>query len=218
MASRSNTEETTVPAADGRIPGRRGTQTRERLLDATAEMLTSTSYRDLKVVDIARAVGTSPATFYQYFADVESAVLLLGQRLTEDAHELTAPIEAGDWLGTGSYDAALALVDAFLDFWRSHEAVLRVVDLAIVEGDRRFREIRNKVLYPVTKALTSVVASASPRTNGRAVDPTAQAAVLVSMLAHVAEHRRGNEAWGIDRDEMRHALAETVRTSVVGAG
>jgi len=212
----ATTDEATVPAADGRIPGRRGTQTRERLLDATAEMLGSTSYRDLKVVDIARAVGTSPATFYQYFADVESAVLLLGQRLAEDAHELTAPIEEGNWAAAGAYDAALTLVDAFLDFWRSHEAVLRVVDLAIVEGDRRFREIRNKLLYPVTKALTAVVELHS-RTNGRAVDPAAQAAVLVSMLAHVAEHRRGNEAWGIDRDATRHALAETVRTSVVGA-
>ena len=29
------------------------------------------TYRDLKVVDIAREAGTSPATFYQYFPDVE---------------------------------------------------------------------------------------------------------------------------------------------------
>lgn len=215
MAAKPTTTDASVPASDGRIPGRRGTQTRERLLEATAEMLGSTSYRDLKVVDIARVVGTSPATFYQYFADVESAVLLLGQRLTEDAHELTAPIEDGDWGGQAAYGTALSLVDAFLDFWRSHEAVLRVVDLAIVEGDRRFREIRNKLLYPVTRALTAVVES-NPRSNGHAVDPTAQAAVLVSMLAHVAEHRRGNEAWGIDRDATRHALAETVRTSVAG--
>jgi AcrR family transcriptional regulator len=217
MAPSSTTEDTAVPAADGRIPGRRGSQTRERLLDATAEMLGSTSYRDLTVVDIARAVGTSPATFYQYFADVESAVLLLGQRLAESAHELTAPIDEGSWKPDEAYDTALSLVDAFLDFWRSHEAVLRVVDLAIVEGDRRFREIRNKLLYPVTSALTRVVEATGSHRNGRPVNPVAQAAVLVSMLAHVAEHRRGNEAWGIDRDDTRHALAETVRTSVVGA-
>ena len=64
-------------AADGRVPGRRGRATRQRLLDCTGEMLTTTSYRDVKVIDIAREAGTSPATFYQYFADVEAAILVL---------------------------------------------------------------------------------------------------------------------------------------------
>ena len=41
-------------AADGRMPGRRGLATRQRLLDATAEQLESCGYRDLKVIDIAR--------------------------------------------------------------------------------------------------------------------------------------------------------------------
>ncbi|MFM7069395.1 MAG: TetR/AcrR family transcriptional regulator, partial [Actinomycetes bacterium] len=53
-------------AADGRVPGRRGLATRQRLLDHTAALLATTSYRDLTVVDIAREAGTSPATFYQY--------------------------------------------------------------------------------------------------------------------------------------------------------
>ena len=61
-------------AADGRVPGRRGRATRQRLLERTAEMLETSSYRDLKVVDIARGAGTSPATFYQYFPEVESAI------------------------------------------------------------------------------------------------------------------------------------------------
>ena len=44
--------------------------------------------RDLRVVDIAREVGTSPATFYQYFRDVEEAVLALA----EEVGEQTAPL------------------------------------------------------------------------------------------------------------------------------
>ena len=64
-------------ASDGRVPGRRGRATRQRLLDCTAEMLRTTSYRAIKVIDIAREAGTSPATFYQYFPDVESAILVL---------------------------------------------------------------------------------------------------------------------------------------------
>ena len=41
-------------AVDGRVPGRRGLATRRRLLDTLREMLETTSYRDLKVVDVAR--------------------------------------------------------------------------------------------------------------------------------------------------------------------
>ena len=59
-------------ASDGRVPGRRGRATREKLLSCTAQLLEKNSYRDLKVIDIARCAGTSPATFYQYFNDVEA--------------------------------------------------------------------------------------------------------------------------------------------------
>src|SRR3546814_2230358 len=68
-------------AADGRVPGRRGRATRQRLLDCTAGMLDTTSYRDVKVIDVAREAGTSPATFYQYFSDVEAAILVLAEEM-----------------------------------------------------------------------------------------------------------------------------------------
>ena len=56
--------ETDLRASDGRIPGRRGLATRQKLLDATRAVLDTVAYRDLKVVDIARQAETSPATFY----------------------------------------------------------------------------------------------------------------------------------------------------------
>ena len=70
-------------AADGRVPGRRGLATRQRMMDATGVLLETVAYRDLKVVDIAREAGTSPATFYQYFPDVEAAVLAMAADLGE---------------------------------------------------------------------------------------------------------------------------------------
>ena len=75
------TESDELRAVDGRVPGRRGLATRARLLEQTRELLYTTSYRDLKVVDIARGAGTSPATFYQYFPDAESALWALADEL-----------------------------------------------------------------------------------------------------------------------------------------
>ncbi len=210
-------DEAGLRAVDGRVPGRRGRQTRDRLLEATEALLATTSFRDLKVADIAREVGSSPATFYQYFRDVEEAILVLAQGMVEDGERLTAPLEDAAWSGRGATETADALVDAFLTFWRDHQAVIRVVDLAIVEGDQRFRELRNGLLAPVSKALASVIRQM--QADGRhpdEVQPRAQAGVLVSMLAHVAEHRQGEQGWGIGEDAARTSMARIVVWSVTG--
>ena len=205
-----------IPAADGRLPGRRGQATRLKLLDATAQMLETTSWRELKVVDIARRAGTSPATFYQYFPDVQAAILLLAKEMS-DQGALLAEAAHGSWSGKGAFDSAGLLVDSFLRFWEEHEAVLRVVDLAIVEGDRRFREIRNHLLNPVTLALSEEIGE--QKDAGRhpdELDPRAQASVLVSMLAHVAEHRHGLETWGVRTNAARDSMARIITWSVTG--
>ena len=68
-----------VFAADGRVIGSRALVTRRKLLDATAKLLQEQGILDLRVVDISRDVGSSPATFYQYFNDVDEAILELAK-------------------------------------------------------------------------------------------------------------------------------------------
>jgi Tetracyclin repressor-like, C-terminal domain len=95
--------------------------------------------------------------------------------------------------------------------------VLRVVDLATLEGDLRFQNVRTRLLNRVTTALTEVVTRAKrDGRHPRDIDPTAQAASIVSMLAHVASHRYGFEFWGIRMDDMRRSLAAIVATSLTG--
>src|SRR5262245_2575207 len=143
-------------AADGRVPGRRGRATRQRLLECTGGMLESSTYRELKVIDIAREAGTSPATFYQYFADVEAAILVLAEEMAVRGGRLPAIVEGGTWKGRAGYDRALELVDGVLEFWEDNRAVLRVIDLTTEEGDQRFRQIRTKLLAALNDALANV--------------------------------------------------------------
>ena len=217
MAKRQTRTETELRAVDGRVPGRRGRATRDRLLKCTAELLEKTSYRDITVIDIASCAGTSPATFYQYFQDVNAAIAVLAGELAERGSALTELIESSSWAGRGANESALALVDAFLSIWEEHRAVLRVVDLATLEGDLRFQNVRTRLLNQVTTALTDVVAKAKKEGHHpRDLDPTAQAASIVSMLAHVASHRYGFEFWGIRMNDMRRSLARIVATSLTG--
>lgn len=205
-------------AVDGRVPGRRGLATRARLLDQTRDLLRTTSYRDLKVVDIARGAGTSPATFYQYFPDAESAVLALADELVGEGRErLTRPVREGRWSGRGAYETCERIAADFMELWDEHRSLLAVIDLAATEGDHRFREIRIQLLNAFTDALASVVAS--QREAGALpadLDPTATASVLVAMLAQVSGHRYGIERYGTTGSEIRRAMARLLYSGMTG--
>jgi len=205
-------------AADGRVPGRRGLATRRRLLDVTAEMLRDTNYRDLKVVDIARAARTSPATFYQYFPDVESAILALADEMVAAGGGRFADVvTANTWKGRAGYAGADALAAALLTFWEEHRPLLRVVNLATDEGDPRFVNVRTRLLNDLNNALAAAAREHQRAGRGQGdVDPDAIAGVLVAMLAHVSAHRLGFEFWGVRTDDLRAAMARIVYWSVTG--
>jgi len=211
------TAEEDLRAADGRVPGRRGRATRQRLLECTTEMLESSTYRDLKVIDIAREAGTSPATFYQYFADVEAAILVLAEEMARESARLPELVKGGSWRGRAGWDRALQVADGFLEFWEQHRPVLRVVDLNTEEGDQRFRQIRVRILASVNDALADVFEQ--HQADGRHpadIDPRAAAGTLVSMLAHVAQHRYGFEFWGIRTADLRVTMARQLYWGLTG--
>jgi AcrR family transcriptional regulator len=216
LVGSADLDEDELRAADGRVPGRRGRATRQRLLDQTAEMLKTSNYRDLKVVDIARGAGTSPATFYQYFPEVTSAILVLAEDMAHEGAALTSIVRGGTWRGKNAYGTAEALVDGFFEFWEDHRSVMRVVDLATEEGDQRFRNIRTRLLNEVTVALAEVISHQSDGRHPADLDPMASAGVVVAMLATVAGHRYGFEFWGIRTGDMRRSMARIIHTTVTG--
>jgi len=208
---------TPAVALDGRPLGKRGAATRRRLLDATHTLLATQGVRDLRVVDIAREVGTSPATFYQYFRDVEEAVLALADEVGEDL----APV--GDlisepWNGTRGLEAAREVVSRFLDYWDGHRAVLRTRNLAAQEGDERFRAVRIQALGPITERLAGKIADG--QRDGRvdtAISPYAAAAGLVAMLERMAAFHVDLEDYGVSRQDMIETVARVIHQTVTGS-
>ncbi len=206
-----------VVAQDGRPVGRRGAQTRRKLLDATAQLLEHHGVRDLRVVDIARAVGTSPATFYQYFRDVEDAVLTLAADVGDEVVPLAALLD-GSWEGDAGLDSARALVDGFVDYWDRHRAVLRTRNLAAQEGDARFREVRNRTLAVFTQRIAAKVADA--QTAGRVAPqlaPAAAGAALVALIERMAAYHDDLEPLGVSRADLVETTARIIHQTVTGA-
>ncbi|MDF4251269.1 TetR family transcriptional regulator [Streptomyces sp. WMMB303] len=206
-----------VRTVDGRVAGRRGQATRQKLLDCLSEMLSSSPYRDVKVIDVARRAGTSPATFYQYFPDVEGAVLEIAEAMAKEGAALTDLVAGRSWTGKAGRQTAEDLVEGFLGFWRKNDAILRVVDLGAAEGDKRFYKIRMKVLNSVNGPLADAVKDLQSRGRvDKEVNAAAVAGSLVAMLASVAGHQKGFQSWGVKQAELKPSLALLVHLGVTG--
>jgi len=201
---------------NGRPLGPRALGTRNRLLQATADLLGEKSVRDVAVVDIARQAQTSPATFYQYFKDVSEAILRLAERA---ADEMPAMLDLIDrpWQGEAGLDAARGLSDAFIRHWDAHRAVLLVRNLAADEGDRNFQKVRREALRPVLDQLAQKIEESKREGRvGTAVHPYAAAAALASILERLAAFHRELEPLGVTRGDLVETCARIIYQTVTG--
>ena len=205
-----------VVATDGRVIGRRAIQTRRRILDATAALLREQGALDLKVIDVAREVGTSPATFYQYFADVEDAILCLAGELVERVPEFAGRIDAS-WTEPGGLDRARALVDDYIRFWDENGAVLRIMHLRADERDKRFQRIRVAYNDQFMKAMVALVRRAqADRRLPAVMDPEAAAGAMLAVLDRVPSYRESFERRGTSREAMVETIARILYGTLTG--
>jgi len=201
----------------GRALGPRAAETRRRILDATAALLAEQPLRELRVMDVARRVGTSPATFYQYFEDLEHAALRLAERAADEMPSILAEI-AGSWDAEEALPRARRVVEAFVAHWEAHRAVLRLRNLRSEEGDPRFLAVRRRVHGPVIEALKRVV-EASQRAGRVApeVHPAAAAAALAAILERLAAFEPQLRTFGIGREQLVETTARILVQTLTGA-
>lgn len=204
-------------AADGRIIGSRAQATRRRLLDATAKLLRRHGALELKVVDITREAGTSPATFYQYFADVDAVLLALARSAGENEQALLA-LFSSDWAGPDGPAKARAFVDAYMGFWHDHQAILRIRNLKAEEGVNAFRRSRTRASLPIIEAMEAMIRRSQEA--GRvdeSLDPFAAAAAMVAMLERLLAYQKEIGQRGTTRDDLRETLAGIIHQTLAGS-
>lgn len=206
-----------VTASDGRVIGARALRTRRRLLDATTKLLAENGALDLRVIDVTREVGSSPATFYQYFADVEDAILALAQEATEEVEQIRVYLQP-PWDEHDGRRLAHDLVSAFLDYRDRNQAILRMRDLKSAENDHRFRSIRQKGYAGLMADLIAKVEAGKEA--GRIAPEisayTAAAGVLAmleQLAAYQSEIRRS-----VSREAIAGTIASVVLHTVTGLG
>ena len=207
---------TTILGADGRVLGTRAESTRTRLLEATSKLLAESGVLDLKIVDITREVGSSPATFYQYFVDVDAALLALAEQATNDEQPLVSHLQNG-WDAEDGLTRAGEFVDAYTTFWDDHNAVLRVRNLKAEEGDVAFREARSKAHLLVIKAMTTMVEEA--QADGRlptTIHPFVTATAMIAIIERLLPYRNEIARRGAPNKALRDTVALLLYRSLTG--
>ena len=209
-----------VPLLDqsGRQPGPRALRTRARILEATVSILEETSMRDLRVIDIARLIGSSPATFYQYFKDVNEVVLELASEISAFTPEMIELIH-GDWTGPAGYERGIHLANLVTDYWDRYRAILRVRNNAADEGDPAFKEVRVKAMLPMVTAFAEVIAVAHSESDtedseyvGGDIRPLSGAMFMHYLLEGLAIHHKIFEKRFGPMGEGREALVRSMAT------
>ncbi|HKK52527.1 MAG TPA: TetR family transcriptional regulator [Myxococcota bacterium] len=207
----------------GRPLGPRAIQTRQRILEATVELLDEKPMRDLRVIDIARRIGTSPATFYQYFKDVEDVVLFLAREASEQTPEIVDVIH-GDWTGRAGHERARQLVELVIRHWERYSPILRVRNNASDEGDERFRKVRLRAMMPIVHVFVDEIQRAHERAGepgkaedddswqGGRVDPIAGATALTSVLERLAMYHTAIGQLGGTREGLVETAATLIQT------
>ncbi|MCU1394399.1 MAG: transcriptional regulator, TetR family [Ilumatobacteraceae bacterium] len=205
-----------ILGADGRVLGSRAETTRARLLEATSKLLSEQGVLDLKIVDITREVGSSPATFYQYFVDVDAALLALADEATRDELPLAAHFES-DWEADDGVQRAREFVDAYTRFWDDHNAVLRVRNLKAEEGHPAFRESRSDANLLMIAAMRQMVERA--QADGRlpdSINPFVAAAAVIAIMERLLPYRNEIARRGASVDAQRDTIAELVHRALTG--
>ena len=181
----------------GRVLGPRALKTRVRILDATLSLLDEKSMRDLRVIDIARRIGSSPATFYQYFKDVEDVVLELASRFNDGVPAMLQVID-GDWTGREGYERGRRLAQLCLQYWGPYASIMRVRNNAAEEGDENFMAVRLQTLLPIVTALSDIIRKAHPLPDsnpangewqGGPLHPISAAFALTGALEGMVQHQ-----------------------------
>lgn len=170
----------------GQILGRKGRETRTKLMEATRFLLSSHSPVELTAVGIAAEAGTSPASFYMYFDDPRDVLFSLGEEAGRDMAMLRKIFEE-PWSLDRLEQQTTAVIEGLNDVWTKHRPVLRFRNTEASRGDKRFEELRMNTFIPFIQGFAECILSVNPARGARKrADAFAEASILHGAMEHLA--------------------------------
>jgi AcrR family transcriptional regulator len=217
-ARKSSSTRRAVVNKHGQSLGRKGSETRQRLMDAARSLLSDQSPLSLTAVSIAKEAETSSATFYIYFDDVREILYALSEAASADLSEVHRILEE-DWdINAPDMDHAQRVVDTFNDVWNRHRNILSFRNLEADRGDEDFldQRIRSSVRIIDRFAERILLAYTQERRPPR-IEAYAEAATLFGAIeSQAAIDPAVMERWPIGAQRFARAAAKLLARSFAG--
>jgi len=171
----------------GQKIGRKGRETRKRIMNVLLEMLADSSYKDITVSELANECGISSSTFYVYFEDIEDVLFACVQETTPDLRVVIDVLDQ-DWNLTSLEEKVAELVDTYSSLWERHRIELRIRNLEAYQGNLRFMNY----LVESTRAIQIALGEKISRVNPEIQSPQSVATVIFAAMDIIAaSHEMG---------------------------
>lgn len=171
---------------NGALLGRKGKATKKALMDAASRLLTKVSPMSLSAAAISKEAGTSPATFYVYFENVEDILWALCSELSQDTSKLF-PHENFLRDDARLEEDALEFVTGYCDIWANDGLLMLYRNMEADRGNKRFNELVLKIGLPILQGLTDRIVEAAPADHPISRhDANAEAVVFIAAMDKIA--------------------------------
>lgn len=137
----------------GQRLGRKGQETRERILTAALRLLDTPDGPPVNFTNIAREASIKLTNIYLYFPDFGDLVLAALTRVMEDAEDAFVHLLRSRWPDDNLQSCALVFLRAHYDFWYRHSRLLHIRN-HLSDEDPRILEHRQKMTIPLLELLS----------------------------------------------------------------
>ncbi|MES2258538.1 MAG: TetR/AcrR family transcriptional regulator [Pseudomonadota bacterium] len=200
----------------GQTLGRKGLESRARLMDAARRLLETHSPVEVTAVAIAAEASTSPASFYMYFNDTRDILFALSEVAGSAMAEIHSIFDE-PWLDSNLEERAMAVVQAINKVWDEHRQILRFRNMEADRGDPRFEELRMNTYIPFIERFAQRILTINPaQGTRRRADAYAEAAIFHAAMERLAATEPEVVARGLGAQRINTNLARMIALVMMG--
>ena len=139
----------------GQRIGRKGRETRDRILAATMHLLSEPSDTPMSLSAVAREASLAMTTLYLYFADLTELLMAALEPIMESAEYTYIARLRTYWSDAELAAQCLAFVREYHVFWQRHTQILHLRNSLADANDTRMRHYRIETTTPIIMLLVA---------------------------------------------------------------
>lgn len=194
----------------GQALGRKGEQSRQRIIDAARSLVLKGPATRLTASAIAREAGLASQTFYLYFKDIDEILLMLSDEIASDLEEVHQSLTKA-WNPHSPAEQSQRFIDSLTAYWDRHRAILNMRNFLADSGHPDFLKSREQAAFPIINLMADRIMDAHAHDNLDRRKALARAVIIFSAIERLASrpasltHETTSESKLLSVDDLQAA-------------